>query len=290
MYILNLKYFIYNTENIILIKNEFDNTLACAISLNNIDFHKFEKIMYEGFNEDIYKLTLEERYVLKVLEKYPHLFDSNNTEEECLIKSYIRNNLVTYKDSFISNGHFVKVDNFISNYRINMHKPRVALISTDRLNHLSEMLSRLPIISFESVDIDLDHKNDLSSFDFIIIDKLFMSEVKELEDLKVPILPVDVDKYNFFIGPLVFTEKHAIPSYDYYNDRLFNIKISDQSLLFFFIERIIFIVTLKLYNEIKMDVMLPIRNILTINKKTLEGKSSHILLYPKEYKEEMVLQ
>lgn len=290
MYILKLKYFIYNTENMILIKSEFDNILACAISLNNIDFHKFEKIMYEGFNDDIYKSTLEERYVLKVLEKYPHLFDSNNTEEECLIKSYIRNNLITYKESFISDGHFIKVDNFINNYKINMHKPRVALISTDRLNHLSEMLSTLPIISFESVDINLDQKNDLSSFDFIIIDKLFMSEVKGLEDLKVPVLPVDVDKYNLFIGPLVFTEKHDIPSYDHYNDRLFNIKISDQSLLFFFIERIIFIVTLKLYNEIKMDVMLPVRNILTINKKTLEGKSSHVLLYPKSHKEEMVLQ
>ncbi|WP_142415617.1 hypothetical protein [Hathewaya massiliensis] len=283
MYILNLKYHMYKKNNMILINNEVDNSLACAINLNNINFTKLEKVLYTGFDKEVIDITNEQRYAIQILEKYPKLFDSNNTEDECIMKSYLRNHIITFRSSFIRKDPYFKIEDFINKYKTTNCKTRVALITKDnRFDFLLKMLSSLPIIDFEYIDYKSIKEVNLKSFEFIVIEDTLISELKEVENLNTAIISINVDKDNISVGPLIFSEKFNIPESNHLNEEIFDIGIGEQSLIFFFVERIIFITTLKLYNEINVDIMLPIRNVFTINKQTLQGKSEYVLLVPKQ--------
>lgn len=280
MYTLNLKYFIYNTNDIIYIKDEFDNKLVCAISLGNINFSKFETIMYKGFDEDIDSKTVEGKAVISIFGKYPLMFDKC-TSEECSMRSYIRNNLITFKESFITKDHFIKIQKVLDDVLNTNKKPKIAFVGLEKFNHLIDMLEHVPIIDTEIISINNISKCDLNEFNCIIINEAFINNIKEIRDLKCPVISINVDKDKIDIGPIIFTENFEIPDFEEINDELYEIKFSDQGLVFFFIERILFVVVMDLYNEINIDMKLPIRNKLTIDKKSLAGKSEYIFIKPK---------
>ena len=216
MYILNLKNHIFKNNNMILINNEVDNHLTCAINLNDIRFTVLEKILYTGFKREENKTTNEHRYAIQILEKYPQLFDANNTDAECSMKSYLRNHIITFKSSFITKAPYFKIEDFINKYKITNCKSRVAFISKDsRFDFLSKMLNSLPIIDFEYIDYNSIKDENLKSFDFIIIEAPYINRLKEVQNLNTAIISINVDKDNILVGPLVLSEKFNIPESDY---------------------------------------------------------------------------
>ncbi|PEA52778.1 hypothetical protein CON64_21615 [Bacillus pseudomycoides] len=291
MYMLKQKYFLAENNGVITIEDIVDKKIVCAFRAKQLNCNILEKLFYMGIGEEfVYSKEIKEHYfVTQVQKKYPELFYFCNSTKEANICIAVRQNLLTMKDVFISSRSFEKIFQYLGEYIEGKRESKVLLItSEDKYKSLFQMLKE---ISF--IEIEKTNKMDLASLqDYAIVmsDLAYYESLQTMEQLKTKVLVFDVDKENIEVGPVVFTETFVLPKLEFKKQSLSSIQFSDEALLFFFIQRILFINAFELYNEIAENVQVPIRSQLSINKLTLEGYSKNVVLYPKtEYHGEMYL-
>ncbi|MDA1526720.1 hypothetical protein PDJ99_26735, partial [Bacillus cereus] len=216
------------------------------------------------------------------------IFTCNSTQEAEICIA-VRQNLLTMKDVFISSRSFEKTFQYLGEYIEGKRSSKVLLItSEDKYKSLFKMLKEISFIEIEKNDkVDFE---SLQDYGIVMSDLTHYESLQQMEHLKTKVLVFDVDKENIEVGPIVFTETFILPKLEFKKQSLSSIQFSDEALLFFFIQRILFINAFELYNEIAENIQVPIRSQLSINKLTLEGYSKNIILYPKtEYHREMYL-
>ncbi|MFJ7936224.1 hypothetical protein [Sporosarcina sp. NPDC096371] len=291
MYILKHHYVLVDNKGILSIKNELEGDVICAFKSEELQFERLEKILYTGFSENDFSANhaKEYHYVLTIKKKFPKLFDFCQTVDEKNVKISIRKNFSTFRSAFISNKHFNKVERFIERYAATSEKFKVLLIAgEDRFNHLYHLLEQVAY-----VDVDKLSRQDANNlvehpYELVIVDLVDYDLFSDAEHDKSRLLIINIDQNNIEVGPIIFNEQFLLPKLELASTDNFSVQMSEEALLFFFVQRILFIVLFELYNEIMEDIGLPLRNKFTINKLTLEGSSTPVVLYPKLVRDTVV--
>lgn len=291
MYMLKQKYFLTENNSVITIEDIIAKKIVCAFRAKQLNYNILEKLFYMGIGKEfVYSKEIKEHYFVKqVQKKYPELFYFCNSTQEAEICIAVRQNLLTMKDVFISSRSFEKTFQYLGEYIEGKRSSKVLLItSEDKYKSLFKMLKEISFIEIEKNDkVDFE---SLQDYGIVMSDLTHYESLQQMEHLKTKVLVFDVDKENIEVGPIVFTETFILPKLEFKKQSLSSIQFSDEALLFFFIQRILFINAFELYNEISENIQVPIRSQLSINKLTLEGYSKNIILYPKtEYHREMYL-
>lgn len=286
MFQLKHRYSLHDSQGIISLTDDVDRQVILAFKKQDFEFLVLEKWVYTGFTGEISEAetSTELLYALNIHHKYPELFHQCSSKEDSDLHALIRKNLMTFKDVFMTKRHYDKVDEFLRRYEATREKHKLLFISkNDKFDELYRLLQGLVYLEVNKVSEEEEEDVHLHEYDFLLIDIHDYQDIHRLKNLEIPVLIINYNHDTIEIGPLIFSDRFEFPKLEEGSSEDFFIQAAEESLIFYFVQRIAFIVLFELFNEIQEDISIPMRNKLIINKTNLEGTSEHISLHPKVY-------
>lgn len=286
MFQLKHRYTLHDSQGIISLTDDIDRQVILAFKKRDFDFLLLEKWMYTGFTGEKREAdtSTELLYALNIHHKYPELFHHSSLREDSDLHALIRKNLMTFKDVFMTKRHYHKVDEFLRRYEATRKKHKLLFVAkNEKFDELHRLLQDLVYLEVNKISEEEGVEVNLNDYDFLLIDIHDYQDIHRLKNLEIPVLIINYNHDTIEIGPLIFSDRFEFPKLEEGSSEDFFIQSAEESLIFYFVQRIAFIVLFELFNEIQEDISIPMRNKLIINKTNLEGTSEHISLHPKTY-------
>ncbi|WP_239772964.1 MULTISPECIES: hypothetical protein [Mammaliicoccus] len=276
MYFLTHKFQIIKEADIIIVKNCISNTALFSFKDTDIDFSIFKKIMYYGKKSDT-KDSIESLKMNELINVFPFafIFTCENRIKSLIIFIRKYNDLIlpAIISEYNIERYIQKIEDIIKE-----NKTFDVYLSLDNsLTYLPKLLTEIPFLNIiNKKDGYIGSKYDLT------ISEVDTYEKNNLWSKKSEfVLFVDTSQKNIEIGPLVFTSKFQIPKMKV-NKTKSNIKMLQQEelLVFFFLERILYILFFELYDKISGIEFFPTRSSICIDRLNLHGHGKLMTMYP----------
>ncbi|MCK6258794.1 hypothetical protein LCY76_19690 [Fictibacillus sp. KIGAM418] len=277
MNFLNHKFQIVKEANIIIIKNSISNSALVTFKDNGIDLDKFKQIMYYGQSDET-DGSLESLEMDKLINSFPFGFTSCSDNRMKSLFKFIRQYTEFFLPVMISRDLFEEYINRVEEIIIDKKIFDVYLSLGNSLPHLSKLLSEIPFLNVTEENDDI--KKD--KYDIVITkgrdyekDKLWVQKSER-------ILFLNVTQSKIEIGPLVFASKFIIPNIEFesINTSSTHILKQEESLICFFLERILYINFFELYDKTSGIEFFPTRSRICIDRMNLHGYGELVPMYP----------
>lgn len=276
MNFLNHKFQVVKEANIIIIKNCISNNALVAFEDKGLNFDKFKEILYYGKNNEEDK-SLESSEMKRLIKSFPFGFTSVTNDRMNSLFIYIRQYTEFFLPSMLSNDLLEKYINRVEEIISNEKKCNVFLSLDSSYPYLSKLISEIPYLNVIIKDDDsLQNKYDL-----VIAKGKNFDQDKLWADLGERILFLNVNQKNIEIGPLVFSSKFEIPDikFELFKEHVQVLK-QEELLVYFFLERILYINFFELYDKISGIDFFPTRSRICIDRLNLHGHGELVPMYP----------
>jgi hypothetical protein len=274
---LNHKFQIVKEADIIIIKNCISNSALVAFKDSGIDLDKFKQSMYYGQSDDT-DGSLESLEKDKLINSFPFAFTYCSEERMKSLFNFIRQYTEFFLSAIISSDLFEEYINRVEEIIKDKKVFDVYLSLGNSFPNLSKLLSEMPFLNIISENDDI--KKD--RYDIVI------TKGKDYEKNKLGlqkserILFLNMTQSNIEIGPLVFASKFKIPNIDFesINTPSTDILKQEESLICFFLERILYINFFELYDKTSGIEFFPTRSRICIDRMNLHGYGELVPMYP----------
>ncbi len=276
MYYLNHKFQIIKEADIIILKNCISNNALVTFKDNGINFDKFKQIMYYGQNNERDNL-IETSVMNQLIDRFPSSFTvcSDNRTKSLFV--FIRQYSEFILPAIISADRLEMYLNCVEEI-IKKKKTFGMYLSLDNsLPYLSELLSKIPFLNIINEGDDIKGKK----YD-IVITKVRGDEQNKLwAEKSEQILFLNINQSSIEIGPLVVASKFKIPNIIIESDKTtIHVLKNEELLIYFFLERILFISFFQLYDKTDRIDFFPTRSKICIDRMNLHGYSELVPMYP----------
>jgi len=276
MYYLNHKFQIIKEANIIILKNCISNNALVAFKDKGINLDKFKQIMYYGQNKDMDD-SIESSEMNQLIDSFPSSFTfcSDNRTKSLFV--FIRQYSEFLLPAIISVDRLEMYLNYVEEIVKEKKTCEVYLSLDNSLPYLSKSLSEIPFLNITNEEDDAIKKN----YD-IVIRKIRKYEQDKLWTEKSDhILFLNINQSSIEIGPLVFASKFKIPNIEFESDKATtHVLKNEESLIYFFLERILYIYFFELYDKIDQIDFFPTRSKICIDRMNLHGYGELVPMYP----------
>lgn len=277
MYLLNHKFQVVKETDIIIIKNSITNKSIVTFKDKGIDFEKFRQLIYYGQYKDM-EYSLEFAELNQLVKAFPASFTFCSESKMNSLFAIIRQYTEFLLSSFISADRLESYLNYVEEI-INEKKACDVYFSLDSsLPFLSEMLSKIPFLNITNEKDDIAKKK----YDITITEVKKYEYEELLLEKSEDILFLNLNHSSIEIGPLVFASKFKIPNMKFDLDNSdTNVLKHEESLLYFFLEKILYIYFFNLYDKINTIDFFPSRSRICIDRRSLQGHGELVPMYPK---------
>src|SRR5690625_282245 len=273
---LNHKFQIVKEANINIIKNCISNNALVAFENSEIDLDKFRKIMYYGKSDDT-DGSLESLQMDELIESFPFAFTSCSDNRMKSLFIFIRQYTELFLPAIISGDLFEKYINRVEEIIKEKKICDVYLSLGNSLPYLSKLLSEIPFLNITKENDEYQK----SKYDIVITKARDYEKDKLWVEKSERVLFLNMNQSNIEIGPLVFASKFQIPRIEFesFNSSTDLLK-QEESLICFFLERILYISFFELYDKINGIEFFPTRSRICIDRLNLHGYSELVPMYP----------
>lgn len=278
MYFLKHKFQIVKEANIVIIKNCITNNALVSFEDVGIDLDRFQQIIYYGQSSDKNE-SIETLEMNKLISSFPDDFISTSDNR---IKSLIR--LIRQYTEFllptmISSESFEQYINIIDKIIKEERICEVYLSLDTSLPYISKLLSEIPFLSVTKKGDEIKKK----AYDIVIIEGINYEQNRLLVEKSEHILFLNLNQINIEIGPLVFASKFKVPNieFDSFNASAQILK-HEELLIYFFLEKILYITFFELYDKVNQIDFYPARSQICIDRLNLQGYGKLIPMYPND--------
>lgn len=273
---LNHKFQIVKEADIIIIKNCISNNALVAFNDSGIDFDKFKQTMYYGKSDDT-DGSLESLEMDKLINSFPFGFTSCSDNRMKSLFIFIRQYTEFFLPAIISGDLLEKYINRVEEIIKDKKICDVYLSLGNSFPYLSKLLSDIPFLNVTKENDDTK-KN---KYDIVITKGRDYEKDKQWVEKSERILFLNTNQSNIEIGPLVFASKFKIPNIEYesFNTSKHLLK-QEESLICFFLERILYINFFELYDKINGIEFFPTRSRICIDRLNLHGYGKLVPMYP----------
>ncbi|RLL42888.1 hypothetical protein D8M04_15175 [Oceanobacillus piezotolerans] len=278
MYLLNHQYEIKVFENIMFVHDSISDEVKFAFEIYNLDKGKLKKLFYFGLEKTI-SFHREEQIVQKVVQRYPNYFTNcNDLKRNCfrLIREYTE----LFRYEFISTQHF---SDYLKEVEVFLkRKKRMKLLfDIEGYEYIKQAFQNNPLMEITGVQGEV--LNDTQeTFDVIITEPNGEREDRKWLERAEAIMFLNTDSKKIAIGPLIYVKKFQIPSFANEEPKEYPIILEqEQHLLYYFIERILYIYAFNLNQKLLKDTCIPVRHSLILDRVDLKGYSKTVTIYPR---------
>ncbi|WP_379162601.1 hypothetical protein [Paenibacillus sp. sgz5001063] len=276
MYYLNHKFQIIKEANIIIIKNCISNKALVTFEDKGIDLDKFKQIMYYGQNKDM-DHSIESSEMNQLIDSLPSSFTFCSDDRTKSLFVLIRQYTEFLLPSIISVDRLEMYLNDVEEIIKEKKTCEVYLSLDNSLPYISKFLSEIPFINITNEEDDDIKKN----YDIVITKVREYEQDKLWIDKSEHILFLNLNQSNIEIGPLVFASKFKIPNIEIESVKATTHVLKHEELLiYFFLERILYIYFFKLYDKTNKIDFFPTRSRICIDRMNLHGHSELVTMYP----------
>lgn len=276
MYYLNHKFQIVKEANIIIIKNCISNNELVAFKDKGIDLDKFKQIMYYGHNKDM-DHSIESLEMNQLIDSFTSSFTFCSDDRTKSLFVLIRQYTEFFLPAIISVNQLEMYLNYVEEIIKEKKTCEVYLSLDNSLSYVSKFLSEIPFVNITNEEDDGIKKN----YDIVITkvrkhgqDNLWIGKSEQ-------ILFLNINQSSIEIGPLVFTSKFKIPNIEIESVKsTAHVLKHEELLIYFFLERILYIYFFKLYDKTNQIDFFPTRSRICIDRMNLHGYGELVPMYP----------
>lgn len=276
MYFLNHKFQVVREANIIIIKDCITDKAIVTFEDKGIDIDKFKQNLYYGQKEDT-DHSLESSEINWLIESFPSCFTYCSDDRTKSLFVLIRKYTEFFLPVIISADRLEMYLNYIEEIVKEKKYCEVYLALNDSFPQLTKLLSEIPFVNVTNQEEDDSKK----TYDIIITkvrgyeqDKLWVEKSKQ-------ILFLNVNQESIEIGPYVFASKFKVPDIEAGTFQSNKPVLQDEEfLIYFFLERILYISYFKLYDKTDQIEFFPSRSRICIDRMSLQGFGELVTMYP----------
>lgn len=275
MYYLNHKFQIIKEADIIILKNCISNNSLAAFQDKGMDFDKFKQIMYYGQNQGMDD-SIESSEMNQLIDTFPSdfTFCSDNRTKSLFV--LIRQYTEFLLPAIISADRLELYLNYVEKIMKEKKTCDVYLSLDNSFPYISKSLSEIPFLNITNEE-EVIKKN----YDMVITKVRGYEQDKLWREKSEHILFLNINQSSIEIGPLVFASKFQIPNIEIKSDKAAtHVLKNEESLVSFFLERILYIYFFELYDKINQIDFFPTRSKLCINRMNLHGYGEMVPMYP----------
>lgn len=261
---LSLRYHLKTYDNIFVVQDGINSNPVVAFKANDCEFNKFKEILYFGDSKKLVNIFKDNSF-----------FKDYNQNLDTL--KIVRNYTELLRPFFISENKFLEYVNYAESIIIERKKFTINWFLNNEYNELKELISKLPFI-------DVIEKESGYKCDILIGKPRDISNIDNIDNLTNHILYVENSDDTIDIGPIIDLSKYQIPNFNLNKNNKISIMHNEQMLMYFFIERILYIQLFGINNKIKKNEFFPSRSKICINRVSMGGHSDVVNLRPKYIK------
>lgn len=276
MYYLNHKFQITKEADIIILKNCISNNALVTFKDNGINFDKFKQIMYYGQNNEKNNI-IETSVMNQLIDQFPSSFTvcSDNRTKSLFV--FIRQYSEFILPAIISVDRLEMYLNYVEEIIKKKITFDMYLSLDNSLPYLSKLLSQIPFLNTTNEEDDTKKEK----YDIVITKTRGYKQDKLWAEKSDQILFLNINQNSIEIGPLVVASKFKIPNIKLESDKTtIHVLKNEELLIYFFLERILFIYFFELYDKIDKIDFFPTRSKICIDRMNLRGNSELVPMYP----------
>lgn len=276
MNFLNHKFQIVNEANIIIVKDCISNKAIVTFEDKGMDIDKFKQIMYYGQNEDMNDY-IESSEMNQLIESNPSCFTSCSDDRTKSLFVLIRKYTEFFLPVIISADQLERYLSYVEEIIKEKKNCEVYLSLDNSLTNLTKFLSEIPF-----VNVTNQEEEDIKKHYDIVITKVRGHEQDKLwVEKSEQILFLNINQDSIEIGPFVFASKFKVPNIDVgIIQSTKPVLQNEEFLIYFFLERILYISFFKLYDKTNKIDFFPSRSRICIDRMNLHGHGKLVTMYP----------